>query len=274
MKRPSRSLIFYAILIALILNLAVLSTALVLMALGSNAPDRQEVEEIVAQYLKAHPEAIRNVFIDLIKNPDAAVADAQGTAPGAGPSEAELASNQAQLIRANSEIIFHSPHQVVLGNPKGKTSLVVFFDYNCGFCRSGLADMQGVMKSTPSLRIVLKEYPILSEASVEAAKVGIALRMQDKTGKKYLSFHERLLNGGTANTETAMAAARAAGADMSRLGRDLTSGEIQATLSENFNLGTKLGINGTPSYVVGDRLIVGKVGEAALADAVKTATAL
>lgn len=274
MKRPSRSLIFYAILAALLLNLMVLSTALVFIVLGSSTPDKKEVKEIVAQYLKVHPEVIRNVFIDLIKNPDAAVADAQGGALPGGPSDEEVARNQAQLIRANSEIIFHSPHQVVLGNPKGKTSLVVFFDYNCGFCRSGLADMLGLMKKTPSLRIVLKEYPILSEASVEAAKIGIALRMQDKTGKKYLSFHERLLNGGTANTETAIAAARAAGADMGRLGRDLTSGEIQATLSETFNLGTKLGINGTPSYVVGDRLIVGKVGEAALADAVKTAAPL
>ena len=96
--------------------------------------------------------------------------------------------------------------------------------------------------------------------------------MQDKTGKKYLDFHQRLLGSrGTANRARALAAAKEAGLDMARLEKDMASPEVKATLDENLRLAAPLGINGTPSYVIGKELIVGAVGIDALKEKINVA---
>ncbi len=113
--------------------------------------------------------------------------------------------------------IFNSPRGVVLGNKDGDVTFVEFFDYNCGYCKRAMADMLDLMKNDPKLKVVLKEFPVLSEGSVEAAKVAVAVRMQDPSGKKYLDFHQKLLGGrGPADKARAMAAAKEAGLDTGR----------------------------------------------------------
>jgi protein-disulfide isomerase len=96
--------------------------------------------------------------------------------------------------------------------------------------------------------------------------------MQDKTGKKYLEFHQKLLMGrGQADKARAMAAAKEVGLDVARIEKDLASDEVKATLEESFKLAEKLGLNGTPSYVIGDNVVVGAVGLATLREKVNTA---
>ena len=139
--------------------------------------------------------------------------------------------------------------------------MVEFFDYNCGYCKRAMTDMMDLMKADPNLRVVLKEFPVLGEASVQAAQVAIALNMQDKGGKKYLDFHQKLLSGrGAIDKNKAMATAKEVGADMARLEKDLASPEVKATLEETFKLAEPLGLNGTPSYVIGKDVVIGAVG--------------
>ncbi|MEX2036395.1 MAG: DsbA family protein, partial [Xanthobacteraceae bacterium] len=99
-----------------------------------------------------------------------------------------------------------------------------------------------------------------------------AVRMQDTTGKKYLQFHQKLLSGrGQADKARAIAVAKEVGLDMARLERDMTSDEARASLEESFKLAEKLGLNGTPSYVIGKNVVVGAVGLAALKEKVNAA---
>jgi protein-disulfide isomerase len=129
-----------------------------------------------------------------------------------------------------------------------------------------------LMKDDAKLKVVLKEFPVLGPDSVEAAKVAVAVRMQDKTGKKYLDFHQKLLGGrGKADKARALAVAKEVGMDMARLDKDLTSDEVRVSLEESLKLAETLGLNGTPSYVIGDDVVVGAVGLDALR--VKIATA-
>jgi protein-disulfide isomerase len=119
---------------------------------------------------------------------------------------------------------------------------------------------------------VLKEFPVLGPGSVEAAQVAVAVRMQDPTGKKYLEFHQKLLGGrGQADKAHALAVAKEVGLDMKKLEKDMASDEVKTTLQENFKLAEALGMNGTPSYVVGDSVVVGAVGLDALREKVNTA---
>ena len=205
---------------------------------------RHQVEAIIKDYLVNHPEVIQEVMTALDKK----------------QQEAEAAKATA-VIKDNNATLFNSPHQVVLGNPQGSIQVVEFFDYNCGFCKRALPDMLTLLKTNPDLKFVLKEFPVLGEGSVEAAHVAVAARMQDPTGKKYMDFHQKLLGGrGPADKAHALAAAKEVGFDMSRIEKDMNSDEVKATIDEDMKLADALGVNGTPSYVVGNQLVVGAVG--------------
>ena len=118
-----------------------------------------------------------------------------------------------------------------------------------------------LMGKDPKLKVVLKEFPVLGPGSIEAAQVAVAVRMQDKTGKKYLEFHQKLLTGrGQADKARALAVAKEVGLDMARIEKDLKSDEIDATLEESMKLAEALGLNGTPSYVIGNDVVIGAVG--------------
>ena len=213
---------------------------------------RGDIETIVRDYLLAHPEVLEEAMAELNKR--------QTTA------EAE---KQKASVATNAETIFNSPRGVVLGNKDGDVSFVEFFDYNCGYCKRAMADMLDLMKTDPKLKVVLKEFPVLSQGSVEAAQVAVAVRMQDPSGKKYLDFHQKLLTGrGAADKARAMAAAKEAGLDMARIEKDLASPEVRATLEENFKLAEAMGMNGTPSYVIGKQVVIGAVGLEALREKV------
>ena len=219
-----------------------------------SASQRGELERIVREYLVAHPEVIQEAMTELEKRQTAADAEKHKAA-----------------VKQYSEALFTSPRQVVLGNPSGNVTFVEFFDYNCGYCKRAMDDMLTLLKDDPNLKVVLKEFPVLGPGSVEAAQVAVAVRMQDKTGKKYLEFHQKLLGGrGQADKARALAVAKDIGLDMGRLDKDLASPEVKATLQESFKLAEALGLNGTPSYVIGDNVVVGAVGLESLKEKVNT----
>lgn len=205
---------------------------------------RSEIEKIVKDYLLSHPEILEDVSAELSKRQAAAEAEKHQAA-----------------VKKNADTIFNSPRGVVLGNQKGDVNFVEFFDYNCGYCKKAMSDMLDLMKSDSKLRVVLKEFPVLGPGSVDAARVAVAVRMQDSGGKKYLDFHQKLLGGrGQADKARAVAAAKEAGLDMAKLEKDIASPEVDATLTENFKLAEDMGLNGTPSYVIGNQVVVGAVG--------------
>jgi protein-disulfide isomerase len=132
--------------------------------------------------------------------------------------------------------------------------------------------MLTLMKDDPKLKVVLKEFPVLGPGSVEAAQVAVAVRLQDNTGKKYLEFHQKLLGGRAhADRARALAVAKEIGMDMTRLEKDMAGPEVKATLQEDFKLADALGLNGTPSYVIGDNVVVGAIGLEALREKINTA---
>jgi protein-disulfide isomerase len=205
---------------------------------------RSEIETVIRNYLITHPEVLEDAMAELNKRQAAA----------------ETEKHEASVAQ-NSEAIFNSPRGVVLGNKDGDVGFVEFFDYNCGYCKRAMADMLDLLKTDPKLKVVLKEFPVLSQGSVEAAQVAVAVRMQDPSGKKYLDFHQKLLGGrGPADKARALAAAKEAGLDVGRIEKDLANPEVRATIEENFKLAEAMGMNGTPSYVIGKQVVVGAIG--------------
>jgi protein-disulfide isomerase len=222
---------------------------------GAGGQSRAELQSIIRDYIVNHPEVRQEAMAEHERRQQLAEAD---KARGA--------------VKEHAQALFNSSRHVTVGNREGDVTLVEFFDYNCGYCKQALADLTTLMKSDSKLKVVLKEFPVLGPGSIEAAQVGVAIRMQDPSGEKYLAFHHKLLNTrGQIDKARALAAAQEAGADMAKLERDLGSDEVKASLEESFKLAESLGLNGTPSYVIGSDVVIGAVGLNALKEKIRQA---
>ena len=212
--------------IAAVLACTMLVAPAAVNAQSFNDQQKTELQSIIREYLVQHPEVLQEAMAELEKRQVAAEAEKTKAA-----------------VKNNAQTLFDSSRQVVVGNAQGDVTLVEFFDYNCGYCKRALTDLTDLLKDDSKLRVVLKEFPVLGPGSQEAAQVAIAARMQDKSGKKYFDFHQRLLSGrGQADRARALAAAKEAGFDMAKLERDMASPEVKATIEENMKLAEQLGV--------------------------------
>lgn len=204
---------------------------------------RQAIGEIVKDYLLKNPEVLTEVIAELEKRQ----AEAQQVA-------------QASALKEAREALMNTSHSYVVGNPSGDVTLVEFFDYNCGYCKRAIADVQALVKSDPKLRVVLKDFPILGPDSVEASRVSLAAKNQ-LDGQKLFDYHVKVMDSrGRVNGERALAVAKEMGLDMARLRKDMDSPEVRTAIQENAALGDKLGLTGTPAFIIGDAVIPGAVG--------------
>lgn len=221
-------------------------------AAGFDATQRDEIGAIVKDYLMQHPEVIRDAMQELDRKQQEAEADAR-----------------KENVAKYSDTLLNSSRQVVIGNPKGDVTLVEFFDYNCGYCKRAHADMQRLIDEDKGLRVVLKEFPVLGPGSEEAARVAVIVN--EMAPEKYKAFHdELLLSRGEVNGARALAVAADIGLDPAAIKKKLTEPEITATINESYGLAQALGINGTPSYVVQNDVVIGAVGYDALKSKIKS----
>jgi protein-disulfide isomerase len=205
-----------------------------------------------SSFTEAQTKAIGDIVKDyLVKNPDVMI-DVQAALDA--KLEKEQGEKLAAFMADNAKKIYRDPDSAVAGDPKGDITVVEFFDYNCGYCKRGLPEVQKLINSDKKVRFVFKELPILSKGSVEAAKVALAAKRQGK----YWEFHQALLGGkGQANEASALKVAESMGLDMNKLKADMASDDVKTELDAETALAKKMGINGTPHFLVGDKSIPG-----------------
>lgn len=227
---------------------ALLGTALAFAALPAaaqalTAQQKGEIEALIRDYLLKNPELIQESLVELERRQK----DAEQSA-------------RLRVIKDPNGPLLASKHNVVVGNPKGDVTIVEFFDYNCGFCKRGLADMEKLVKEDPNIRIIAKDFPILSAGSREAAAVALAVKQQVKPAT-FWNFHVKLMSvRGPVGQTQAMDVAKEVGADLGRILQDMEKPEVAAAIEETRALADSLGLTGTPSYVIGDEVVVGAVG--------------
>lgn len=222
---------------------------------ASGRLDRTEVEGIVRDYLLKNPEILLEV---------------QDALETKQKEEQKLASQG--VIRNQKDEIFNSAYDGIVGNPDGKVTIVEFYDYNCGFCKRAIEDMQALTKQDGDLRFVLKEFPILGPDSQKASVVSMAFHKM--MPQKYREFHTELLGGeGRATEAKAIKIALSLGADEAKLREHMKDPDIPDAISKTYDLANKLTITGTPSYVVGNEVIFGALGQQVLAEKIAAAKA-
>jgi protein-disulfide isomerase len=155
----------------------------------------------------------------------------------------------------------------VLGNPNGTVTLVEFTDYACGYCRQSVADVNALIAANPDLKVVIREYPILSAESADAARMALAAAQQGK----YAAFHDAMFAAGQLTPATIEAAATQAGVNLATARQAIAAGQFEQQLQNNVYLAQSLGLNGTPSWIVGDRALNGALGREVIGRAIAEA---
>jgi protein-disulfide isomerase len=207
------------------------------------AGQKAEIEAIIKDYLLQKPEVLREAI---------GVLEARETAA--------LTKEREKIVSDPSGALFTPASQAVIGNPDGKITIVEFFDYNCGYCKRALGDLVRLMKDNPDLRVVLRDLPILSPGSLDAAKVANAYLRQFQ-GEKFWAFHQKLLGSrGPVGKAEALAAAKELGANMDKLAKDAADPSVTAGIQESEKFAKSLQITGTPTYAIGGDVVVGAVG--------------
>jgi protein-disulfide isomerase len=225
-------------------------TALGLGAMSPVAPVKAETA--AGPFSAEQKKAIEAVIKDyLVNNPEVLMEAQQALEAKMEKIQAE---KLAKVIAEQAKEIFRDPASAVAGNDKGDIPVVEFFDYNCGYCKRSFADMLKLVEADKNIRLVFKELPILSKGSEEAAKVALAARLQGK----YWEVHRGIFESkAPANEANALKVAEKLGLDMARLKKDMDGPEVKAELNKTKELAARMGINGTPHFLVGDRSIPG-----------------
>ncbi|MGO9006346.1 MAG: DsbA family protein [Beijerinckiaceae bacterium] len=233
-----------AVLMGILAVFAGLALAPLPAAAGEfSAGQKAEIEAIIKNYLLQNPEILHEAIVVLENREKTAEAEAR-----------------AKILSDASGPLYTSVHQAIIGNPNGKITLIEFFDYNCGYCKRALADLAHLMKENPDLRVILRDFPILSEGSIEAAQIEAAALLQLKD-EKFWEFHQKLLSShGPVGRAQALAVAKESGVDMDKLAKDAAAPSVKEGIAESGELGRALALTGTPSYVIGDEVVVGAVG--------------
>lgn len=209
-------------------------------------PDRAEIEAIVREYILSHPEIIPEAV--------ARLEQAEG--------RKALAANRTAL-----ETPFPG---ATAGNPNGDVKLVVFFDYACPYCRQGHADVTRLVREDPKLMVIYRDFPVLSPASTEAALASLSAATQGG----YRKFHDAMFDSpGRVSLARTMGIVKGVGLSEDKVTADLKNAALKAEVDRNLVLGRDLGLTGTPSYVVGNRIMSGAVGYDRLKEAVAAARA-
>ncbi|QJU57662.1 DsbA family protein [Sphingomonas sp. AP4-R1] len=211
---------------------------------GAPVAGKAAIEAIVHDYILAHPEIIPEAMQKL------------------------QARENAKAIDADRMALQKPFGSAWAGSQSPKVTLVMFSDYSCGYCRASLPDVARLLAENPDLKVVWREIPVLGPDSVAAARVALAVA---KDGDRYLPFHKGLFQAGRPDKATIAKVASAVGLDAGKLAGEGKGDDISAEIASNMALAGRLGVSGTPAFVVGDEFLSGAVGYDALAKAVADA---
>jgi protein-disulfide isomerase len=181
-------------------------------------------------------------------------------------SRYQVQQREAQLAPVRDQLERPFPG-AVLGNPDGKVTLVEFSDYACTYCRQSVEDVKQLIAANPDLRVVVREYPILRPESADAARMALAAAQQGK----FAAYHDAMYRLGPPSAQTIAQAATEAGVDVAAANKMIASGVYDSFLRSNIALAGRIGIDGTPGWVIGNRIIDGAVGQATLGKAIEEA---
>jgi protein-disulfide isomerase len=221
---------------------ALMATGVSLPAMAEETLSRDQVKEIVRQFIIDNPE----VILESVNNMQA-------------KRQQEMLAQAQEKIKSNKDKLFNDPDSPVIGNPKGDVTVVEFFDYNCGYCKHALPEIAKLIENDKNVRVVFKELPILSESSDLAARAALAVHKLKPD--QYFAYHSALMKStGQLNEEKLLDIAKMIGIDGDKLKEKMNSEEIKAIITKDRELAQAIGVQGTPAFIIGEEFMPGAIG--------------
>ncbi len=206
---------------------------------GLTPEQKQAVEGVVREYLLSHPEIVRDALIELQRRQE----------------ETEQAARQGAIAELH-DYVATMPADFTKGDSKAETAVIEFFDYRCPYCKTVTTRLDQVIKEDGGVRVVLIEFPILGEDSLFASRAAIASRAQGK----YMAFHNAMMNyRGNLGQDTVLKVAEDVGIDVEKLETDMQAPEVEALIRQHHKFAEKLGVTGTPAFVIGQEMVPGAI---------------
>jgi protein-disulfide isomerase len=142
----------------------------------------------------------------------------------------------------------------VIANPQGDITIVAFFDYTCPYCKAAEPRLMRLVDGDKRVKLVMKEFPILTRASMIASRMALAAAKQGK----YRAFHLALMRrDGVLDEAGIVETARGVGLDVARARRNMVAPDVTDEIIANFNLARGIRVFQTPAYIVGAHLVTG-----------------
>ncbi len=199
---------------------------------------KREIGKLVREYLLANPA----LLTELEQRRDQVRAE-------------EEQREREKVLVTQKDQIFRSPHDYVLGNKDGDITIVEYFDYNCGWCKRALNEVANLVNVDKRVRIVMKEFPIFGDHSTFAAKAAMAANKQGK----YWDLHVAMMRAERVTTQNTLQIAKSVGIDVEALKKEMENPIYDAAIAENTELATRLGMQGTPAFIVDTQVNFGYV---------------
>ena len=197
-----------------------------------SSADKKQVETLIENFIRENPVLLRDVLTRLAQ------------------SEAEAAQQAAM------ELVYDDSGDPYVGADQPGLIIYEFSDYNCGYCKRVFPDLMAILEADPSLRLVVKEFPILAESSVLAARAAIAAQAQ----KKFPAFHRALMGWrGRLDGEAINKMAREVGLDTKQLQKDMQAERTERILNRTRQAASALDLRGTPALIIGKNIIPGAI---------------
>ena len=202
-----------------------------------NDQQKQEMGDFIRSYLLEHPEILREMA-DKLEQQD--------------QQDEQIARTEG--LAKQKDVVFRHDGDAVIGNPKGDVTIVEFMDYNCGWCKRSVGEVQAPVEIDKNLKIVLKEFPIFGQHSEFAAKAALASIRQGK----YWPFHQAMFaHEGQITDQVVLEIAKGQGLDVAKLNEDMKDQKVLNTISANYDLAKTLKLNGTPAFIVDSKVFPG-----------------
>lgn len=209
----------------------------------TNSMDKAAIEKIVHDYIMNNPDVILT-SVDQYQ-------------------QKTMAEQQRKSLEQNAGLLFNNDKSPSVGNPEGDVTIVEFFDYNCGYCKSVFSTVEQLLEEDKNVKIIFKEFPILSPSSELAAKWALAA---DNQGK-YFEFHKALMeHRGKIDDAVLEGIAEKLELDIAQMKEDIAGTDIILNIERNRSLANTLAISGTPAFIVGDEIVPGAVSASRLKD--------
>ncbi len=207
-----------------------------------SSDDKQQIEQMIESYIQNHPEILRDVLTKLARD-----------------------EHEAQL-KAALALVYADSGDPVMGNIDGELTIYEFSDYNCGYCKRLFPELQAILKEDQNIKLVVKEFPILSETSVDAARAAIAAQKQGK----FPDFHVAMMNWrGRVDENAINHAAKTAQLDIEQMRADMLDPQTDMILERTRQSAIALEIKGTPALIIGTQLIPGAISKDEILNLIK-----